>query len=78
MQSNRRNFFRHSFASATGLAAATLLPSGLFGQDHYNMERPEEIVLRPEKRTGPSESIRFSVVGLNHSHIYGMVEALIE
>ncbi|HWR99806.1 MAG TPA: Gfo/Idh/MocA family oxidoreductase [Prolixibacteraceae bacterium] len=78
MESNRRNFFRHSLASATGLAAAAMFPSGLFGQGHFGSNRPEEIILLPEKRSAPKESIRFSVIGLNHSHIYGMAEALIE
>lgn len=78
MESNRRNFFRHSFASVAGIAAATMFPSGLFGQDQNSMDRIEEIILQPEKRSGPKESIRFSVIGLNHSHIYGMVESLIQ
>ena len=76
MESNRRNFLRHSFASATGLAAATILPTELFGYSHYNMDRMEEIVLQPQDRPAPKYSIRFSVIGINHNHIYGMVEAL--
>jgi len=78
MESNRRNFLRHSFASATGLAAATLLPDQLFGQGLPLTGRPEEIILPREPRPGPKEKIRFSVIGLNHSHIYGMVNALKE
>jgi predicted dehydrogenase len=78
MESNRRNFLRQSFASATGLAAATMLPADLFAYGIHNTARPEEIILKAEKRVAPKESIRFSVIGLNHGHIYGMVEALIE
>ncbi len=77
MKSNRRNFFRQSFASATGLAAATMLPAELFGHGLYNTNRPEEIILPPEKRSAPKESIRFSVIGINHNHILGMVDSLI-
>ncbi|MCX6239707.1 MAG: Gfo/Idh/MocA family oxidoreductase [Bacteroidia bacterium] len=76
MESNRRNFLRQSFASATGLAAATMLPADLFGQGHYSTNRVEEIVLQPEKRSAPKESIRFSVIGINHNHILGMVDSL--
>ena len=76
MESNRRNFLRQSFASATGLAAASLLPGELFGQGNYNANPIEEIILQPEKRSAPKESIRFSVIGINHNHILGMVDSL--
>jgi predicted dehydrogenase len=78
MESNRRNFLRHSFASATGLAAAALLPDQLFGQGLSHTNRPEEIILPREPRLAPKEKIRFSVIGLNHGHIYGMVSSLVE
>lgn len=76
MESNRRSFLRHSLASASGLAAAAMVPSELFGKANQT-SRMEEIILKPEKRSAPKESIRFSVIGLNHSHIYGMVSSLI-
>jgi len=76
MESNRRNFLRHSFASATGLAAATILPTELFGYGSYNTDRMEEIILQPQDRPAPKDSIRFAVIGINHNHIYGMVDAL--
>ena len=77
MESNRRNFLRQSFASATGLATASLLPGELFGQGNYSTNRIEEIILQPEKRSAPKETIRFSVIGINHNHILGMVDSLI-
>ena len=77
MESNRRNFLNHSFASATGLVAAAILPVDLFGNLHHT-NRPEEIILKPEYRPGPKDSIRFSVIGINHDHIYGMITALVE
>ncbi len=77
MKSNRRNFFRQSFVSASGLAAATILPAELFGQGLYSTNRPEEIILQQERRSAPKDSIRFSVVGINHNHILGMVDSLI-
>jgi len=77
MESNRRNFMRQSFASATGLAAASLLPTELFGQSQHSTNRIVEIILQPEKRSAPKDSIRFSVIGINHNHILGMVDSLI-
>ncbi len=77
METNRRNFLRHTFASASGLAAATMLPAELFGQGLHSTNRPDEIVLIQEKRSAPKDSIRFSVVGINHNHILGMVDSLI-
>ncbi len=78
MESNRRNFLKHTFASATGLAAAAMLPDQLFGQGLSHTNRPEEIILPREPRLAPKEKIRFSVIGLNHGHIYGMVNSLVE
>lgn len=77
MNANRRSFIKHSLASATGLAAGAFLPDRLFGRQLHQTSYPEEIVLPAEKRSAPKESIRFSVIGLNHGHIYGMVDSLI-
>ncbi|HOF20181.1 MAG TPA: Gfo/Idh/MocA family oxidoreductase [Bacteroidales bacterium] len=77
MQSSRRKFLRKSLASAAGLAAINAFPEGLpFGNLHTT-SYPEEIILRPATVRTPGESIRFSVIGLNHDHIYGMSDALI-
>lgn len=77
MQTNRRNFIRQSIASASALTAAAFIPSEVFGYGLHSTSRPEEIILKPENRPAPKESIRFSVIGLNHGHIYGMVDSLI-
>jgi len=78
MEFNRRNFLRNSLASATGLAATTMLPTDLFANGLHHTNRPEEITVKPGNRTVPKETIRFSVIGLNHGHIFGMVDALID
>ncbi|MFO7622679.1 MAG: Gfo/Idh/MocA family oxidoreductase [Bacteroidales bacterium] len=78
MKSDRRSFIRQSFASATGMAAGAMIPAHLFGRDLHRSSGMEEIILKPVLRTESKESIRFSVIGLNHGHIYGMAEALIE
>lgn len=73
----RRNFLKQSFASAAGLAAASMIPADLFNRGLHNTSHPEEIVLKPEIRPKPKESIKFSVIGINHNHINGMVNSLI-
>jgi len=77
MKVDRRNFLTKTMASAAGLASGIMLPHDLFGRDLHHTSRPEEVIVKPAKYKGPEESIRFSVIGLNHSHIYGMVNALI-
>jgi len=76
MAGNRRDFIWQSFASIAGLTASGIIPSAeLRGLNSSICQ--EEIILKPVKKPAPSESIRFSVIGLNHDHIYGMVNALI-
>ncbi len=72
MKTNRRNFLKKTMASAAMIPATAMLPYEMYGRN-----TPKEIILKPEKRSEPKESIRFSVIGLNHGHIYGMVDALI-
>jgi predicted dehydrogenase len=77
MQIKRRNFIKQSFASAAGLAGAAMLPGDLFGSGLYDLSHPKEIILEPKTETHPKESIRFSVIGINHNHINGIVNSLI-
>jgi predicted dehydrogenase len=76
MEGNRRKFLRLTLASATGMAAHAVFPNDLFGKQLHATSYPEEILVPPKNLVKPGESIRFSVIGLNHGHIYGMVEAL--
>ena len=76
MKFNRRNFLRNSFSTAAGMAATTMFSNDLFGHDLHQTSFPEEIILKPDNRPKPANSIRFSVIGINHAHIYGIVEAL--
>lgn len=72
----RRNFIRQSAASAAGLTAAAMFSPDVFGHSLHSTSYPEEIILKPGRRVPPQAKIRFSVIGINHSHIYGMVNAL--
>lgn len=74
----RRNFIKQSLASAAGLATAAMLPADLFSRGIYDTSHPKEIILEPKTQTRPKESIRFSVIGINHNHINGIVSSLIK
>lgn len=77
MKASRRNFIRNSIASATGLTAMSMFPREIFRRDLHHASCPAEVIIKPAKRPVLSSSIRFSVIGLNHGHIYGMTDALI-
>ncbi len=66
--SNRRHFLQKSLA-ATGAMAA------LKGFGFSN--RPKIDQAREGLSAKPSQGIRFSVIGLNHGHIYGQTDAMI-
>ena len=76
MKSDRRNFIRQSFASVAGVSAG-LFPADIFGRELHQTLHQEEIIIKPVRRPPPKESIRFSVIGLNHGHIYSMTDAVI-
>lgn len=77
MQFKRRNFIKHSAASAAALAAGAMFPESLFGRD-LNHTSIKEMIIKPRSGPAPKDSIKFSVIGINHPHIYGMVSALIK
>lgn len=77
MHSNRRKFLKQSFASAAAMAAIPMLPSDAFNMNFNNTSSIREVIIKPENRPQPKESIRFSVIGLNHGHIYGITDAII-
>lgn len=77
MSNHRRRFIKRSFAAGAGIAAASI-PADLMGSPFYQTTRPRDVKAKSDyKSATQKESIRFSVIGLNHGHIYGQVEALI-
>jgi predicted dehydrogenase len=78
MQINRRNFLKSSLSSAAGMAAAGMIPADIFAHGLHQTYHPEEIILLPGKTPAPKNTINFSVIGLNHDHIYGMVKSVID
>lgn len=76
MQANRRRFIKQSLTTAAGIAA-TALPGQISGEP-FNINRRPIVTREKGKQTKPAASlIRFSVIGLNHGHIYGQVETVV-
>jgi len=65
---DRRSFLKQSLAVGAGFASL----SALAKTNRPTFENPHEGL-----RTKPLASCRFSVIGLNHGHIYGQTEAMI-
>lgn len=73
MKANRRKFIRQSLATAAGIVSSAELSAYA-----VNHSRPIENERKYRERSGSdSAPIKFSVIGLNHGHIYGQSEALI-
>jgi predicted dehydrogenase len=68
MQADRRRFLKSSFATAAGLISSAELATGSI--------RPKVDISHLRKMSSAAP-IRFSVIGLNHGHIYGQSEAVI-
>ncbi len=69
--SDRRKFLKLSLSAAAGLAA---IPES-YGASNKFREFKDDF---PAASAAPqTASIKFSVIGLNHGHIYGITEALI-
>ena len=75
MKANRRKFIKQSLTTAAGLAA-TAIP-GQAEAAYALANRPVYSEERSKPASRPAASIKFSVIGLNHGHIYGQTEAVI-
>jgi predicted dehydrogenase len=73
IQSNRRKFIRNVAASAAGLAILPALPKNASANKSFK-DAPGTGDYKIY--TGPPR-IRFSVIGINHGHIYSMTDAVI-
>ncbi len=77
MNFNRRKFVKQSFSTWGGLAAASI-PMEAMARSFNQTSRPKYVkAISDYKPSRQKESIRFSVIGLNHGHIYGQVDALL-
>ncbi|MEI7582697.1 Gfo/Idh/MocA family oxidoreductase [Runella sp.] len=69
-ENQRRTFLKESVASAAGLITLPMLSTDSFG--HIKTEK----VAYTEPYHYENPRIKFSVIGMNHGHIYGQVEAV--
>ena len=69
-QDNRRQFLKNSMNTAAGLMMLPAIPENLFPASNTSIEAEEENTVIAESR------IKFAVIGMNHGHIYGQVEAV--
>ncbi|MFD1817996.1 Predicted dehydrogenase [Pseudarcicella hirudinis] len=70
-QNNRRSFLINSLGTAAGLMVGSAIGSEAYGHSKTS-SFPEDL---PKVYAEPR--IRFSVIGMNHGHIYSQVEAVI-
>ncbi|HEV7379102.1 MAG TPA: Gfo/Idh/MocA family oxidoreductase [Dyadobacter sp.] len=70
-QDNRRDFIRNSVSTAAGLLILPLM--------NTDVKASNFITSQDEPAITPVEAgrIKFSVIGINHNHIYGQVEAVV-
>lgn len=71
-ESNRRTFIKESVAAATGLVMAGTLPNQVFAETQSGLN---PLTIGGLAKAAPR--IKFAVVGINHSHIYGMTDSVI-
>src|SRR3954454_9552466 len=71
--SNRRRFLRNAATNASGIVFLSVLSkeAQAAAKHFYSGRQTEEPVYYAE-----DPKIKFSVIGINHNHIYGMVEAV--
>lgn len=69
---NRRKFLKETAATATGMSLLSILPEKIFASGKYR----EETRQAPPKQSD-NPRLKFSVIGINHAHIYSQVDAVI-
>jgi predicted dehydrogenase len=73
---NRRKFIKYTATTATGIGLFSALPKTVLGS--ASSPQDETLAANEEWTKGNAElRIKFSVIGINHSHIYSQVEAVI-
>lgn len=73
---NRRKFLKYTSATATGLGLLSIIPKEVIGSSSIiaNAETNPERFFR---KAGAEAKIKFSVIGINHAHIYSQVDAVL-
>ncbi|HET9825762.1 MAG TPA: gfo/Idh/MocA family oxidoreductase, partial [Chitinophagaceae bacterium] len=71
---NRRNFLRYAATTATGMSLFPSLGEKILASTADTPKRENENLSEP---IFDDPRIRFSVIGINHDHIYSQVDAVI-
>jgi len=69
---NRRKFIKTATAATSAAGLFSIIPKGLFGNSAKSEDTKSNFV-----RSNPEPRIYFSVIGINHNHIYSQVDAVI-
>lgn len=69
---NRRNFIKSTTAAATGLGLLSIFPESLLG----NTPVKKIVADGGNVKSWAESRIKFSVIGINHAHIYSQVDAV--
>lgn len=70
---NRRKFITYTTTSAAGIGLSTMLSQNAFASKTITDKKIENELTRPHD----DPRIRFSVIGINHNHIYSQVDAVL-
>jgi predicted dehydrogenase len=73
---DRRRFIRDTVTTAAGLAMFSALPQEAMASPAHLASKPLESGQENSRGNTAAPRIRFSVIGINHGHIYGQVEAV--
>ena len=71
---NRRNFLKYAATTATGISLFPLLTEEILASPGY---LPPKTVHSEIRDKSDNPRIKFSVIGINHDHIYSQVDAVI-
>jgi predicted dehydrogenase len=70
---NRRKFLRDAAATVGGISIFSALPEKIFATGSFS----ENSISKTPPKQFADPRIKFSVIGINHSHIYSQVDAVI-
>jgi predicted dehydrogenase len=73
---NRRRFLKYTATTATGIGLLSVFPQNVFGLGKPLADEASDSELSP-KQFPDDPRIKFSVIGINHDHIYSQVGAVI-
>ena len=71
---NRRKFIKFTATTATGMSILSAIPKNVLAAAPLADER--SVSKKEIAKTPADPRIKFSVIGINHAHIYSQVEAV--